>query len=167
MYDEFAPIRNQKVRDWMRTNIVTVNPETKVGEVISLFVERRLNIIPVIDEKGRLLGKIRESDAMKLFFHPKHVTPEKIFSVGFDFGYFAENAQELMRRYKTSLSPDDTVGDAAKKMVEHEVTSLPVVNEKNQLIGIFSAKDLFHGLIKKKHLGLVTGTELLGERVKG
>lgn len=159
----FTPVKEEKVADWMRTNFVTVHPDTRIGEIISLFVERKLNILPVTDKKGVLLGKIRESDVMKLFFHPRDIKHDKVFGAGIDFGYFAKTAGELMRRYKVTLSPDETVGDAARKIVEHELTSVPVVDKNNKLIGVFSAKDLLFGVTRRKRLGIVTGSELLGD----
>lgn len=159
----FTPVKDEKVVDWMRTNFVVVHPDTKIGEIISLFVERKLNILPVIDEKGHLLGKIRESDVMKLFFHPKDIKHDKVFGAGIDFGYFAKTAEELMRRYRVTLSPEETVGDAARKIVEHELTSVPVVDKNDKLIGIFSAKDLLFGVTRRRRLGVVTGSELLGD----
>ncbi|MCD4740174.1 CBS domain-containing protein [archaeon] len=163
--DEFHPIKEELVGDWMRTNIVTVFPEDKIGEVINLFVERKLNLLPVIDEKGFLKGKIRESDVMKLFFHRRDIRHEHVMGFGFDFGYFAEDASQLMRRYKVTLRPDETIGDAARKMVDHQLTSLPVVDGKHKLIGVFSAKDLLFGVTKRRHLGMISGTELLGSDV--
>ncbi|MCD6414298.1 MAG: CBS domain-containing protein [Candidatus Diapherotrites archaeon] len=159
----FAPVKEEKVADWMKTNFVTVHPGTKIGEIVSLFVERKLNILPVTDKKGRLLGKIRESDVMKLFFHTRDIKHDDVFGTGFDFGYFAKSAEELMRRYHVTLSPDETVGDAARKIVEHELTSVPVVDKDNKLIGIFSAKDLLFGVTRRKRLGVVIGSELLGD----
>lgn len=163
--DEFHPVKIEKVEDWMKTNIVTIAPNDKIGQVIALFVDRKLNILPVIDAEGKLLGKIRESDVMKLFFHRKDIKHEQVFGFGFDFGYFAENAKELMHPYKVTLRPEENVGDAARKMVEHGLTSIPVVDKDNQLIGIFSAKDLLFGVTRKRHLGMVSGSELLGENV--
>lgn len=163
--EEFHPVKEEKVGDWMRTNIISVSPGDKIGQVISLFVERKLNMLPVVDDKGVLKGKIRESDVMKLFFHRRDIRHENVMGFGFDFGYFAENASELMMKYRVTLKPSDTVGDAARKMVEHEITSLPVVDDKHRLIGIFSAKDLLFGVTKRRHLGMVSGTELLGNEV--
>ena len=161
---ELHDVKEEIVSNWMKTDIVTVHPETKIGEVISLFVERKLNILPVVDDKNHLLGKIRESDVMKLFFHYRDIKQERVMGIGFDFGYFAESAKELMRSYRVTLNPRDTVGDAAKKMVEHELTSVPVVDKDNRLLGVFSAKDLLFGVTKKKQLGVVPGSEMLGKK---
>lgn len=161
---ELEGVKEEIVSTWMKTDIVTVRPDTKIGEVISIFVDKKLNMLPVVDDKGYLLGKIHESDVMKLFFHYRDIKQERVMGIGFDFGYFAESAKELMRSYRVTLRPDDTVGSAAKKMVEHELTSVPVVDKNNRLLGVFSAKDLLFGVTKKKQLGTVPGSEMLGKK---
>ena len=46
-----------------------------------------------------------------------------------------------------TIRPDQTVADAMALFDQHSIRSLPVVNEKNELIGIFSSHQLLKGLL--------------------
>jgi acetoin utilization protein AcuB len=161
--DEISPVKAQKVSEWMKKDVTAVHTKTKIAEVMSIFVDKKLSVLPVIDGDGKLKGKIIDSDLMKLFFHKKDVKQDMVVGAGFDFGYFADSAGELMRGYKVTLSPGETVGQAARKMVSHGLTSIPVVDSKGTLIGVLNARDVMKEVMTKKRLGTVKGSELIGE----
>ena len=50
------------------------------------------------------------------------------------------NARDVMTRKVVSIAPDATVLQAARKMLEHHISGLPVV-EKGRLVGILSEGD--------------------------
>ena len=50
-------------------------------------------------------------------------------------------ARDLMSGDVRTISPDATVGDAARLMLEHNVSCLPVVNDENRLVGILTHTD--------------------------
>jgi CBS domain-containing protein len=59
-----------------------------------------------------------------------------------------------MRSPVVTAGLDDTIADAASRMVTHAVHSLPVVDESNHLLGIVTTTDimqaLLHGIGLKK-----------------
>lgn len=57
---------------------------------------------------------------------------------------------ELVRdRPLFSLTPQKTVAEAARFMAEKKVGALPVVDEENKLVGIFSERDVITRVIAK------------------
>ena len=48
---------------------------------------------------------------------------------------------DYMAKRLITLSKDTDVIDAIKKLLDHKITSAPVVDSKGQLIGMFSEKD--------------------------
>ena len=53
--------------DIMNSNIVTATPDTSIQELAELFATKRVNPIPVVDDKFHLVGVISRSDLIKLF----------------------------------------------------------------------------------------------------
>jgi CBS domain-containing protein len=67
-----------------------------------------------------------------------------------------KNAEEdqlamVMNEEFISVKPKDSIEKAAKLFFEHRIHGLPVINTKNQLVGIISPKDILKELIRQKH----------------
>lgn len=55
-------IADMKARDIMVMNVITVSPEASVREVANLLLSNRISALPVVNERGALLGIISEGD---------------------------------------------------------------------------------------------------------
>ena len=53
------------VNEIMTTDIVTVDPDTKLQRVLQLMVERRMKSLPVVDQWHNLVGIIAREDVMR------------------------------------------------------------------------------------------------------
>ena len=51
-------------RDVMTTDVITVGPETTIGEIAALLLDRRISAVPVI-ENGDIVGIVSEGDLMR------------------------------------------------------------------------------------------------------
>ena len=58
-------IGKRKVKDVMRTNYVTANPDTNIMEVAADFLNHDLYIVPVLDEEGNLSGIVTRTEIKK------------------------------------------------------------------------------------------------------
>lgn len=56
----------RKVRHFMRRGVITVSPETEVGQAAALMARRRIGALPVV-EKNRLVGLITTTDVLCAF----------------------------------------------------------------------------------------------------
>lgn len=52
---------------------------------------------------------------------------------------------------KIKIDPKAPIGEAIKIMVENNVSALAVVDEKNHLVGMLSAKDVFKSYVSSKY----------------
>ena len=57
-----APIRAQKAADVMTSPAITVQAETISLDISNLFRERQINRVPVVDDKGCLIGIVSRED---------------------------------------------------------------------------------------------------------
>lgn len=60
-------IINAKARDIMNSKVITIAPDTDIKELAEIFAVKRVNPIPVVDEKDHMVGIISQSDLIKLF----------------------------------------------------------------------------------------------------
>lgn len=140
------------IRDYMTTNPITVRPETPVKEVADLLIANRINGVPVIDNEGKLLGIVTAEDLIHRGLDERLQPRDSIWKENFWVSFFgSKNAQtdkaqghtaaEIMTQNVYTVEPDMRLFMAARLMVDHEVTSLPVV-EAGKLAGVISRIDL-------------------------
>jgi CBS domain-containing protein len=55
-----------RVRDIMRTDVVTVRPETTVRELVRILAERGIGGVPVLDADGGIVGIVTATDLIRL-----------------------------------------------------------------------------------------------------
>ncbi|WP_130608000.1 helix-turn-helix transcriptional regulator [Cohnella abietis] len=107
-------LMNLKVRDVMNRPVVIVESATVNDAVISLFVENT-GFLTVTDEQGALTGMVSLKDLLKVTLGNPNAAAIPISMV-------------MTRAPRLALvSPDDTVLEAAKKMLHHQVGGMPVV----------------------------------------
>lgn len=61
-------LRSVEARHVMAKTPVTVAPDAKLGKAARLLVERRIGCLPVVDDEGRLLGLVTETDLLREAF---------------------------------------------------------------------------------------------------
>jgi CBS domain-containing protein len=54
-----------KAADLMTRKLVSVTADTPLAEVAKLVLERRITALPVLDDGGRLIGMVSESDLVR------------------------------------------------------------------------------------------------------
>ncbi len=66
--------------------------------------------------------------------------------------------KEVMSHEVVTVPPTEDVVFAFEKLMKHKISSLPVVNDDEKLVGIVTATDLGHNLILDKYeLGTTVG----------
>jgi CBS domain-containing protein len=135
LVDRFDKI---KVSELMTTeDILQVNPVTRLIKARGDMLAAGYSGLPVTDG-GRVLGLITErmvADAMARFTVE---VPDK---------HRANQVRQIrvvdaMMQQPPLIGPDESIAEAASKMVEANLNTLPVVEKGNRLIGMISATDL-------------------------
>ena len=116
-------------RDIMTRPVVSTTPETSLRDAISLIVENGFAALPVVDEAGRVIGIVSESDALTAGPGQQHTTVAAAMSSPVEV-----------------LSPRSDVSTIAARMVHGRVRSIPVV-EAGLLVGIVARRDVLRALI--------------------
>ena len=51
-----------KAKDIMSTDLITVNKDTDIGILSKIFIDKKINSLPVVDHEGKLIGIVSETD---------------------------------------------------------------------------------------------------------
>lgn len=148
IHDSIKQVREKPITDFCYRRFVSVCKDTSIEEVLKKFNRLHSSILPVVDSEGRLVGKIRKSDLMKLFVDPKDIPEEHIAGARIDFGYIALQASEIMSKYGAVASEGMPVHKAAVMMMKHHLTSMPVVDENDKLVGILCGDSIIEEVLQ-------------------
>ena len=126
-----------RVRDRMRTEVRTVDPNDNVLDARRVQEAERIRHLPVVDEEGELVGVLSQRD----MFHRGLIR-------ALGFGATAQEriaatlpVKEIMVSDVVTIGPDASLAEAARLLLEHKIGCLPVT-EKGALVGILSEADL-------------------------
>ena len=146
------------VRDIMEVDVPPVYPEDPIEKVVQVLREHELPGIPVVNEGGRCVGIITESDLImggeKEDLHLPHYI--ELFG-GFVFlestKKFEERlrkaigavAEDVMTADPVTIEPDASVDEAARVIARTKHNRIPVV-EHGRLIGVVTRIDVLDAL---------------------
>ena len=109
-----------KVRDIMTTDPVKVTGDTRLKEAARLMVRHRVSGLPVVDDAGKLIGILSEGDFIRREAgrdRPHGVSLlDAVFGEGELQPVGAECVAEIMTRSVVTITPEATVGEAARVM---------------------------------------------------
>ncbi len=54
-----------KVKDVMTKKVLTIHEDTELEDIVDKIVEKKINRLPVIDSKGKLVGIVTRSDILR------------------------------------------------------------------------------------------------------
>lgn len=138
------------VSDYMTPTPQTVIPDASMGSVRRSLVERHYRHLPVVDEKGVLLGMVTDRDIRSAYpssLSRGHVGDAEIEKVD------RTPVSEIMSRKVVSLPEFATIDDALILFDGKKVGALPVVDAEGVVVGIFSIRDLLQAYRKLFGLG--------------
>lgn len=128
----------------MTRNPVTISPEASLVEASDLMKKEKVHRLPVLDKDKNLVGVISEKDL--LYASPSPVSSLSIHEMAYLLAKLT--VKSLMTKDPVTISKDTTVEEAARLMVDQDLSCLPVVDEENKLVGIVSKSDMFKILLE-------------------
>ncbi|MFM6039123.1 MAG: CBS domain-containing protein, partial [Sphaerospermopsis kisseleviana] len=145
------------VAEVMTHNPIMVNPQTPLKEAIQILAEKRISGLPVINDAGKLVGIISETDLM---WQETGVTPPA-YIMFLDSVIYLQNpgayerdlhkalgqtVGEVMSKNPLTITPDKSLKEAAKIIQEHKVHRLPVLDSTSKVIGILTRGDIIRAM---------------------
>ena len=135
----------------MTINPVTTTPDMGVFEAFELMKSEGVQRLPVLDGDGNLVGIISEKNITSA------AADKEVSIVEFALLLSKIKVCDVMTKEVITVSIDDPVELAARKMSDNDISILPVVDNDGKLVGIVSRSDLFRLLLElfgTRHYGI-------------
>ena len=132
-------MKQELVKDWMTEDVVTIRATTMLPEAHELMKAAKVRRLPVVENNGRLIGILTLSDIHKA--QPSAATTLSIWELNYMLA--ALKVKRIMTPDPITITPNHTIGDAARLMLENRIGGLPVVDEAGELVGIITESDIF------------------------
>lgn len=146
-----------RARDIMTKDVVTVTPDTEITQAAKLLLDNHFNGLPVVDERGKLIGIICQDD---LIIQQKRLPLPSLFTF-FDglipLTSYRSLEKEVEKIVATTVSramtmdpitidPDASLEDIATLMVNNNIHTLPVL-DGGRLVGIIGKEDILRTIM--------------------
>lgn len=132
------------VKNCMTDEVVTVTRYTSLLESHSLMGTKRIRSLPVV-ENEKLVGLVTRTDLMSS--DPSRLASRNNQELSLKI--LTQDVEKVMTREVLTIRKDVEVIEAARMMVENKIHVLPVLDEKNKIIGILTESDLFLMMVQK------------------
>lgn len=117
--------------------VITVQLDTPITKVHELMTHEKIQQTPVV-KKGKLVGIVSESDILKAY--PSPVTSLSVWEITSLLEKIT--VKDIMVAKVLTVNEETPIEDAARMMVDNQISSLPVMRS-NELVGIITKSDLF------------------------
>ncbi len=116
------------VKDYMTENVISVSPNTKTDEIITLMRKSHHNSYPVV-EGDELVGMVTAFDI---------IAKE-----------WADTVEGIMTKKLVVANQNLTINDASRVMFRRGISRMPVVNDDGKLVGIITNTDMVRSHIER------------------
>ncbi|MDH3884973.1 MAG: CBS and ACT domain-containing protein [Desulfobacterales bacterium] len=127
------------VMNWMCQPAITINADDVVADAATLLQKHEIHMLPVM-QKGKLVGIVTDRDIKRV--SPSDVISEnRIQDSDFLAGIIIK---EIMTPDPVTIPYDYSLAETVEKFLVHKISSLPVVNQQQKVIGVITKSDFFY-----------------------
>jgi len=132
------------VRDRMSAPAVTITPDTVYRDATKLMRHGRFRRLPVVNETGELVGIVSERDMLHL--STSHGPALSVWELNYLLS--SVEIRQLMTTKVLTTTADTPIEDAARVMADHKIGGVPVVDERNHVVGVITETDIFKTFVE-------------------
>ena len=132
-------MKKELVRNWMTQDVITVKPSTTLPEAHQIMMDEEIRRLAVVDDEGVLIGIVTLGDVRGA--QPSPATSLSIWELNYLLSSLTVG--KIMTPQPMTIDVDATIGAAARTMLEHRVSGLPVVDKEGKLAGVITESDIF------------------------
>ena len=136
-------MRKELVKHWMTRDVVTISPDTPLPEAHRLMSEKQIRRLPIVDH-NRVVGIITLGDVREA--EPSDATSLSIWEMNYLLA--KQKVDSLMTKNPLTITPEATISEAARLMLEQKVSGLPVLDQNEKLVGIITESDVFRLIVQ-------------------
>jgi CBS domain-containing protein len=129
-----------RVNDLMSSPPISVRPDRPLKEVAEIMLHHGVSTVPVVDGSDGIVGILSETDLLEIQARSKTARPTRDESE-------VRIASDVMTKAVISTTPETSMDDLVRLMIEHHVKRLPVVAD-GRLVGVISRTDVIRVLAR-------------------
>lgn len=141
-------------KDIMTKNPMTVTKDMIVKDLADLLAKKNIGGAPVVDDSGRVIGIVSESDLVvrdARIHYPTYIHlldgfiywPSSVAKFNEEFKKaLGSTVGDIMSEDVVKVAPDATLEDLATMVVDKEIDRLPIVDADGKLLGIVTKHDI-------------------------
>ncbi len=126
------------VKKIMTKKVLTVSMDTEIFALQEYFNNVKIHHL-VVMEDNEVVGIVSDRDVLKCL-SPYLSTAAELER---DTRTLQKKAHQIMTRNPITITPDGSIKQAVRLILEHNIGCLPVVNTNGRLDGIVSWRDVF------------------------
>ena len=131
------------VKDHMTKNPLTVTRETTISKAVEIMGKNDFHRLPVVDDDGKLLGLVTQGTVEES--SGAQTTSLSIFELNYLLS--KRTVSDIMIKDVKTTTPDVFLEEAAKIMIDNNISVLPVIDADRKVIGIITEKDMFQAFV--------------------
>ncbi len=120
-----------KIRRRMSQRLITISPDKTVLDALALMQKNSIRHLPVVDGK-KFVGFVSEFDLREV----------RLLPMARDI-----LVRDVMIKKPVTISPDETLEDAARLIFQHKIGGLPVL-ENGKVVGVITSKDILAAFLE-------------------
>lgn len=124
-----------RIRGVMEKEFFMVRETDPIENVLNIMTEKKINGLPVVNENNLLIGMVVKADIFRFMIDPGHIE-----SCPVDW---------VMAKDVVSVHPDESVHEAAEKLLSNHIVAMPVV-ENDKVVGVISVENLLEYFSQKQ-----------------
>lgn len=137
-------MKQELVQDWMTKEVVTISPDTSIFEAHRLMTAHKIRRLPVVHNRD-LVGLVTRGDIRGA--QPSEATSLSIWEINYLLA--KTTVADIMTKNPVTILASQTVGEAARLMLERKISGLPVVDMAGNVVGIITESDIFRMIVTR------------------
>lgn len=129
----------------MTAPVVTLGPDTTLGDAWDLIQRRRFRHLPVVAPSGRVMGVLSDRDLLRVAGTPDRAPAQAVATL---------QVRQIMATRVFSATPEASIRDVAGVMFHNRIGCMPIVDDDGTVIGILTRSDILRALITRAPLAL-------------
>ena len=114
----------------MTDRVFSVNPSSPVADALDELIQRNVSGLPVLDERGHIVGVVSEKDMLQLFYEDR------------------ATVSEIMTREPVAVAVDEPLHEIIDIMMTNDFRRVLVHDGTGKLVGLVSRRDVMPAVLE-------------------
>lgn len=149
------PLEGLRTRlgELMTRSVICIRPDVSLDDLTMILFEHGISGAPVVDLNGKPLGVVSKTDLLRDCYEKVEIAEDKsVHRALLDSDQHHGSrlqVRDIMSTSVSSLPESATLAEAAALMALEGIRRIPILNERDQVVGIVCASDILGWLARQ------------------